>query len=386
MHYDYIILGGGIAGLYSALRLEAKFPTIRILLLEKNSYLGGRTRMETFHSHKVVTGAGVGRFPKDKLLQHLVEASTDKTVEPVKTLVSYQFQDPCFTLTYIESLKKKKTWIQQHRSTHNFKQCFLRFFPQKEYQNFCESNGFTDFEHADIVDTLYDYGFEDNVPGNHIFPIDWNRLVKHLRKQLTRTTVRLHTEATSYQRLESSYQRLEYQGGFKVVTSNNKQYMGQHLIFAGFIDKYPFPEVKAQVGYNRFLRMYSYSRNENDHLHQGGMTYYNNVLQKSIFISPTIRTMSYSDNNNADAVMRLPQSRLKDMAGYDVDDVVRYYWEHGTHYYKPLSTRWKDRDEFIRYAQNPEPGIYLVGECISKNQGWTEGALESVRAIEYRWD
>jgi hypothetical protein len=378
MHYDYIILGGGIAGLYSALRLEAKFPTIKILILEKNAYLGGRTRMETFHSHKVVTGAGVGRFPKDKLLQKLVEASTGDPVQPVKTLVSYQFQDPCYTLKFIESLKKQTTWIRQHRSTHNFKKFFLRFFSEKEYHKFCESNGFTDFEHADIVDTLYDYGFEDNVPGNHIFPIDWNRLVKHLRKQLDKTTVRLDSEVVSYE-------RLAYQGGFKVLTSKKKQYTGKHLIFAGFVDKYPFPEVRAQIGYNRFLRMYSYSRGENDHLHQGGMTYYDNTLQKSIYISPTIRTLSYSDNDKADAVMRLPLPRLKEMAGYEFDDVVKFYWEHGTHYYKPLSTTWKDRDEFIRYAQNPEAGIYLVGECISKNQGWTEGALESVRGAEHLW-
>ena len=377
MHYDYIILGGGIAGLFSASRLEAKFPTIKILILEKNSYLGGRTHMETFHSHKVVTGAGVGRFPKDKLLQKLVEASTGKKVEPVKTLVSYQFKEPCYTLQYIESLKEKKTWITQHRSTHNFKQCFLRFFPEKDYHKFCDSNGFTDFEQADIVDTLYDYGFEDNVPGHHIFPIDWNRLVRHLRKQFERTTVRLDSEVVSYERTDRS--------DFVVVTTKGREYTGKNVIFAGFVDKYPFPEVRAQVGYNRFLRMYSYSREENDHLHQGGMTYYDNILQKSIYISPTIRTMSYSDNKNADQVMKTPLSRLKEMAGYEFDDVVKFYWEHGTHYYKPLSATWKNRDEFIRYAQNPEAGMYLVGECISKNQGWTEGALESVRAVEHLW-
>jgi monoamine oxidase len=83
--------------------------------------------------------------------------------------------------------------------------------------------------------------------------------------------------------------------------------------------------------------------------------------------------------------MKTPLSRLQEMAGYEFDDVVKFYWEHGTHYYKPLSARWKDRDEFIRYAQNPVAGIYLVGECISKNQGWTEGALESVRAVEHLW-
>jgi monoamine oxidase len=115
------------------------------------------------------------------------------------------------------------------------------------------------------------------------------------------------------------------------------------------------------------------------------MTYYENKLQKSIYISPTIRTMSYSDNANAEAVMRTPLPALQQLAGYRFEDVVRYFWKHGTHYYKPLAPRWKDRREFIRYAQHPEQGIFLVGECISTNQGWTEGALESVHAVESFW-
>ena len=36
-HYDIIIVGGGIAGLYCALKLS---PNHKILLIEKNSYLG----------------------------------------------------------------------------------------------------------------------------------------------------------------------------------------------------------------------------------------------------------------------------------------------------------------------------------------------------------
>ena len=59
-----------------------------------------------------------------------------------------------------------------------------------------------------------------------------------------------------------------------------------------------------------------------------------------------------------------------------------FYWPVGTHYYKPLNTAvYKDRDEFIDIAQHPEKGILVVGEVVSQNQGWTEGALDSVRAV-----
>uniref|UniRef100_A0A6C0IGZ2 FAD dependent oxidoreductase domain-containing protein n=1 Tax=viral metagenome TaxID=1070528 RepID=A0A6C0IGZ2_9ZZZZ len=375
--WDYLIIGGGVAGLFSAVRLETRFPHARILILEKNTHLGGRTRMETFHSHKVVTGAGVGRYPKDRLLSQLV--AHYQKIEPVESNMSYQFSQPVYTLDYVKKLLKKKTHIQQYRHTQNFAQFFQTFFSREEYQKFCSSNGYTDFEKADIVDTLEDYGFEDNVPGHFIFPVDWNRLVRYLRSLLRHTTIRLRTEMQSYTR------QCDTDNSFLVHT-DPKTYHARNLVFAGSIEQYPFPLVHQQIGFNPFLRMYTYSSHDADPLHrQKGMTYYDVALQKSIYISPRIRTVSYSDNQKAEAVMRMSQDQIQQLAGYKYEDSVQYFWKRGTHYYRPLDQRFHDRDEFIRYAQHPEPNIFLVGECISKNQGWTEGALESVLAIEHLW-
>ena len=57
-----------------------------------------------------------------------------------------------------------------------------------------------------------------------------------------------------------------------------------------------------------------------------------------------------------------------------------FYWTVGTHYYKPLKD-YPNRDEFIAEAQHPVDGILVVGEVVSKHQGWTEGALESVDLV-----
>jgi hypothetical protein len=94
-----------------------------------------------------------------------------------------------------------------------------------------------------------------------------------------------------------------------------------------------------------------------------------------------------------------------------------YYWPVGTHFYKPLlvgseesgsrkplktegrcgseesgrrapldSKKFETREEFIDAAQHPEEGILVVGEVVSKHQGWVEGALESVNAaVTKRW-
>ena len=59
--FDIIIIGGGIAGLYSAYQIKKANPDITFCIFEKQSkkYMGGRTGNDNFCGTSVVTGAGV---------------------------------------------------------------------------------------------------------------------------------------------------------------------------------------------------------------------------------------------------------------------------------------------------------------------------------------
>ena len=63
--YDYIILGGGIAGLYTLYKLSIQYPTKSFLLLEKTNRFGGRVQSVQLHPSndpEYILEAGAGRF------------------------------------------------------------------------------------------------------------------------------------------------------------------------------------------------------------------------------------------------------------------------------------------------------------------------------------
>jgi len=375
---DFLIVGAGPSGLYMAQRLEDIYASknIQIVMLEKSGIIGGRTRQVRFHSKLINTGAGVGRYDKDRLLiQSLQRTLPSYSIQPKVRNLCYQMDHPVSTSHYIQQLKKPKQhkWIQQHRSTHSFQQCFLHFFTPLDYTRFCQSNGFTDFERADIVDTLYDYGFEDNQMGQRYFDMPWNRWTRGLRKSLRKTTIYFHQNVLQCQKRSD--------GLFQVLTDKKKQWITKYVIYAGSLNPLPYPDIRNAIGSQSFLRLYVYLKNK-DVLHTKGTFYREDVFQKSIVLSPRIQMLSYSDNEHADRVHPMTRHEMEKRSGLTILDWKSFYWREGTHFFYPLeTTRFPTRDAFIQYAQFPEPHVFFVGEAISNNQGWTEGALESVENI-----
>ena len=108
--FDFIIIGGGIAGLYSAYKIKKNNPRKKILLLEANNRLGGRAGNVNFHGESIPIGAGVGRKNKDKLLLSLLKelkiqyndfiasSQYSSSIEPVcKVYPKWKYcVNPCF--------------------------------------------------------------------------------------------------------------------------------------------------------------------------------------------------------------------------------------------------------------------------------------------------
>jgi hypothetical protein len=130
-----------------------------------------------------------------------------------------------------------------------------------------------------------------------------------------------------------------------------------------------------------------------------GFTFVPGPLQRIIPMDPNngVYMIAYNDNKNAVALKNNLQNTQSNRHLYEVllekslgipenslhiIAIKDYYWQIGTHYYKPLNKElYSSREKFIHKAQHPEEGILMVGEAVSRNQGWTLGALESVKAV-----
>lgn len=401
---DIIIIGSGMAGLFSAYNIQKISPQTSFIILEKykKQWIGGRTSNEMFYGTEVVTGAGVGRKNKDKLMIKLMDELGVK-YEPYDNVINYaQTFIPVDIVKIIKLLKNEyiKHTELQHKT---FKEFFIKIFDEKLYKTFIISSGYTDYENADLHETLYNYGMDDNKGGWTGLHIPWKNMVEKLYHTIGKNHFRFSNNVIEIKKIQ------EKPCLFQIKTEEGSLYNCNKVILAttitGIQKLIPGADKKTslyqQIHGQPFLRLYAKFNKESAEIMKKYVTSYTIVpgpLQKIIPIDKNkgVYMIAYSDNTNAilqknylkntlenrnlycdliEDSLGIPKGELK------IISIKDYYWPIGTHYYEPLKGSFKNRNEFIYKAQHPENGILVVGEVVSKDQGWTEGALESVKLV-----
>ena len=403
-YYDIIIIGSGMSGLYSAYNIQKMSPDTSFLILEKHKkqWMGGRTSNETFYGTQIVTGAGVGRKDKNPLLIKLMDDIGIKYTEFDSIMNYSKLFHSVDIVKIINELKKEYV---KHPELHNktFKQFFLIFFDNKLYKKFLISAGYTDYENADLYETLYNYGMDDNKSGWTGLYIPWKNMVDKLYHIIGKGHFKFSSDVINIQKIGSKPCL------FKITTENGTIYHSNKVIVAttitGIQKLVPGASSKnslyQQIHGQPFLRLYAKFDKESAQIMKKYVTDYTIVpgpLQKIIPMDANkgVYMIAYSDNSNAliqknylkdtaenremycdllEESLGIPKGALKIIAIKD------FYWSVGTHYYEPLKGPYRTRNEFVHKAQHPQDGMLVVGEVVSRYQGWSEGALESVKTV-----
>jgi thioredoxin reductase len=398
-YYDIIIIGSGISGLYSAYNIKNISPSTSFLILEKykKNWIGGRTSNEQFYGTEIVTGAGIGRKNKDKLLHKLLTELQfhlpEYTVKPHYSKMMERV-DVKKVMTHLR--KEYKKFEDQHVT---FKEFATKVLGEKLYKKFIISAGYTDYENEDAFETLYYYGMEDNACCWTAFRVPWKKMVMKLYHDIGSRHFRFSSEVIGIQRLQETPCK------FQINIENGTYYLCNRVIIASTIDTIknllPGYAIYNHIKGQPFLRLYAKFTKKSAEImkeYVKGFTFVPGPLQRIIPMDPDngVYMIAYNDNANAlvlkdylkntrenrelyetllERSLGIPENSLHIVAIKD------FYWSIGTHFFSPLDKTYSSREEFIHRAQHPENGILVVGEAVSRNQGWSEGSLESVKAV-----
>jgi hypothetical protein len=370
---DYIIIGGGIAGLYANYKLYGKSNGI---LLEKEHDFGGRVLEIDFHGHLIKLGAGIMAEHNKHLLKLLnkFNIKPHSFISGVTSLLGYSFD-----MTHAIKLIKK-TWKAKPENLPVKK--YLEKYLGKDFSNkFIENCEYRDFLNSDMDYFIYYYDINDMSHDQYkILMINWIDLIKKLIKPncIADTTV------INIKKINNIF----------YVKTNNKIYQTKKLIMATTLQ--PLDKLLKNVidfkysdyiGTVPFVRIYTWHKNSYNAPKLGHFNLVKNELQKIIKINKNILMASYSDNKEAkywEKILLLPKNKqikiveqkLQEIGiKTKVDDIDSCFWKEGIHYYKPANI---PINNLIKKLSRPSTNIYVIGEIISKKQGWVEGAIESV--------
>ena len=365
---NIVIIGAGISSLYAAYLLKKNYPKIKYTIIEKSDECGGRIKMSNLGDVKITTGAYFTRVDKDKTLLKLVK-DLDIKLNPYVLDIEYSFKE-----SDVDKLvdKLKQALPKYDRSKIKFKE-FAKDVLGKDYDNFIDMMGYTDFENADINDTLFNYGLEDNIPGYKVMNLDWSKVIEKLVSFIGKENIVLNTEVKSIKEKNDSFlinSKYECDGVIIGVTINSLK---------DLLDNKIYNQIESQ----EFIKVFAKSKD----LDVNKYTVVDSELRKVIPVKDNVYTIAYSDNKDAISLKSKGTSYFEELLSKDfnkdikITNVKKFFWEEGTHYYKPLSIEYKSRKEFIKEAQHPKNNIWVVGEVVAERQGWVEGALSSVEKI-----
>lgn len=408
-YYDIIIVGSGMSGLYSAYNIKISSPDSSFLVLEKykKQWIGGRTSNEKFYGVEVVTGAGIGRKDTNPLLIQLL----NKLNIPYSEFKSKMDYAKTFNpVNIMKIINKLKIEYKKHPELSNdtFKDFFTKILGEKLYKEFIVSSGYSDYENADLKETLYNYGMDDNMGGWIGLHIPWKKLVEKIYSNIGSHHFKFSSEVISIKKIK------EEPCLFEISINNGVKYYCNKVIIAttingiqklvpGASDK---NSIYQQIHGQPFLRLYAKFDKKSAEIMKKMVPNYIIVpgpLQKILPMDTEKRVymISYSDNSNAMILKKYLENTSKNREilcrliekslglpnnSLNIIAIKDFYWPIGTHYYEPLQKNFKNRDDFVYKVQHPEKGMLVVGEVVSRYQGWVEGALESVKnVVSQKW-
>ena len=406
MIFDYVIIGGGISGLYTHLELLRRDKTLKCILLEKADYYGGR--IYQYSDKEVSFPAGAARFNKShtrviKLLKEfgLIDFRKDRGIgSSIEFIDSKGEFSPKFRgktgFEYIRKVLEKagKIGNDQILLQFSFQEYAENVLKKDEVEFLLIASGYSgQLKHMNMLDAyhLFTNGIQDDVTF-------YAGYYHHLVERVVQETVKLGGKML----LNSGVNSVQYNQnlGHYHINFNKQGIYSKTVIFA-----LPQPALlklkllrpihcllQDSIGCKSLCRVYAKFKPDDVWFGNIGKTVTNNALRYIIPMSVEQGTVmiSYTDDIYTEFWRKHKgnQSRLKreivDLVKktFEIDiakpeQVWVFYWECGVGYWK----KGTDSEKVADFVANPMRNVFICGEIYSLDQSWVEGALETSERV-----
>lgn len=435
-YYDIVIVGGGIAGVYTTYNLNKKYPDLKVLLLEKNDRYGGRvyTHHKKIDNTDYVMDLGAGRigFHHKLMVDLIYELKLDKSIIPITNTKNYiEYNKTTHTATNKSQLKQKYGDLLYKLFNSSKITSLSKTSMQNKYLNqllpkFFKKNILTfiinSFEYKNKLFNLNAYNainyfrYDYNTSSKFFvlktgFSTIIDKMIEHIKKHNKQNNQynpnyickkNTHVNNIVYDIDKSNYKVL-----YKTKNSSTKTIYSTHIVCAlprADLIKLdilnPYSNLLDSINEISKVRIFEiYDTKLQDHVWfkdiPKTITNQPQELQFIIPINPSTGLIMSSYNENLsirenfwNRLYKKSPQLMKNVLHKSLQTIFNrqipdskylkfYYWKSGV-------ACWKkniDSNYTSRKILNLLPNFYICGENYSEYQAWCEGALQTSKNV-----
>jgi len=412
MDYDIIIVGSGISGLYTTYKLLKKNKNLKILIIEKNNYNGGRikTYKKNINNIKYQFEEGAGRFNTNhhlflKLLKTLnlsneiIKLNVNTIFIPSTNYDKKMLNKNCFY--YINKvIKKSKNVSYSTLQKYNFEEYAKKILNKKQWKLVTDSYGYygelINMNAFDAIN-LFEKGMNPALQFYSLkcgFSYVIDKIIAIIKKNNAKILLNTSVNNINYNQENKK---------FTIITNDNKIFESKICITC--IPKpdliklkiyKPIIHLLKSVTIESLCRIYSIFKKKDIWFKDIGKITTNNNSRYIIPINKEtgLIMISYSDSKYANYWNKLynkdkNKKMFKDNIKNNINKILNIkiknpiftkvcYWKTGVSMWKKNYNSKILVDKIIQPYNIP---LFINGENYSNNQGWIEGALENSEKI-----
>jgi protoporphyrinogen oxidase len=433
--HEYVIVGAGISGLYSAYLLYKMFNITNILVIEKSDRIGGRVHTmfdNNTNNSNTFFELGASRIPlsHNSILNLIKDLGLEKTlsVTPITNKYYYEYDNSILKKTLLthdtpyckvikeitELVKSNDPYVRKVAENYSLYFFIEHFYGTETAELVKDQFGYTgdillqqtysalemftnefkstgQFYKMDgglvqiinkLVDKITKAGIKI-ITNHELIDVNHNNKILDLKILNINTTINVNTNNIIFALTHNDLLKIPFlriSKTFKLLNTSvmNKQLMRIYAFFP--VNKSGgnwYDNIDVNIVTNSLIRQIKPTELEKGLL----MISYSDTINSEVLNSLSITDNELFKNEVMFHLRRLfPDKKIPDPLKF-----VYKYWETGTHIWKPsydvvdVSKKMmmpfeSDKDSFDEINN----GIYIVGEVYATLHNWMEGAIISV--------